>query len=70
MRLEVDAAQRPLAGARVVVLHEVRGDSITPRRVSTKGLHEETARIAVHRGRKVDESVEPSLKPLHMRGGG
>ena len=26
--LEVDAAQRPLAGARVVVLHELRGDAV------------------------------------------
>ena len=70
VRLEVDAAQRALARARMVVLDEVRRDAVTARRVGAKRLHEEAACVAVHRGCEQDESVESSLKPLHMRGGG
>ena len=40
------------------------------RDVGAEGLHEEPARVAVHRGRQEDQSVESSLKPLHRPGGG
>jgi hypothetical protein len=61
----VDSAQRPLAGAGVVVLHELRGDAVFTRNVGAEGLHKKAAFVAVNGGRQKHESVESSLKPLH-----
>ena len=46
------------------------GMPCSARDVGAERLHEEAALVAVNGGRQQDESVESSLKPLHMRGGG
>ena len=69
-RLEVDAAQRPAARPRVVVLRELLRDAVLGRDIRAERLDEESARVAVHLRFEQDEPVEASLKPLHRWGGG
>ena len=65
MRLEVDAAQRALTRARMVVLDELGRDAVVARDIGAERLHEEAALVAVHGRREQDEAVESGLKPLH-----
>ena len=65
MRLEVDAAQRALARARVVVLDELGRDAVFARDIGAERLHEEAAFVAVNGRREQDEAVESGLEALH-----
>ena len=63
--LEVDPAQRAAARARVVVLHEVRGNAVPRPLIRPVGLQEEAALVAVHGGGEQDEAVEACGEAFH-----
>src|SRR4051812_42849689 len=62
--LEVDPAQRSLAGARVVVLDEVDVNAELAPGVTAERLEHEAALVAVHDRRDQDDPVELRLQPL------
>ena len=61
--LEVQAAQRPLRGARVVLLDELDLDPELGPAVAPEGLDHEAARVAVDVGLEQDDAVELRLQP-------
>ena len=62
--LEVQAAEDPGAGARVVVLDELDVDPELGPGVRAERLDQEAALVAVHLRLEQDEAVEPGLEPL------